>query len=162
MHSAQTNNDRLFKALQNQCQYITHQQRSPSRVARQSRELMATTKNKNATDQLPKNHRCQPVLSICNSFRVSCFCVLFFTKILHTTIRNQFTPSPITLKYRSDGARAILTAIQVKWFRGEHLGSIWDICPLFLVPPSICLTIFGSAPLNWGAPPPENRTRSKF
>ena len=22
-----------------------------------------------------------------------------------------------------------------KWFRGEHLGSIWDICPLFLFPP---------------------------
>ena len=40
------------KALQNQCQYIPHQQRSPSRVARQSRESMATPKNKNATDQL--------------------------------------------------------------------------------------------------------------
>ena len=25
-------------------------------------------------------------------------CVLFFTKILHTTIRNQFTPSPITIE----------------------------------------------------------------
>ena len=49
---AQSNDDRLFKALQNQCQYLPHQQRSPSRVARQSRELMATPKNENATDQL--------------------------------------------------------------------------------------------------------------
>ena len=66
----------------------------------------------------------------------------------------------VILKIRTNMTQ--LTAIQVKWFRGELLGSIWDICPLFLVPPSICLTIFVSAPLNWGAPPPENRTRSKF
>ena len=44
--------------------------------------------------------------------------------------------------FYEDSDNALFNSYPAKWFRGEHLGSIWDICPLFLVPPSICLTIF--------------------
>ena len=47
---------------------------------------------------------------------------------------------------------SLINSYPGKWFRGEHLGSIWDICPLFLVPPSICLTIFVVPPYTGGHP----------